>query len=271
MQRSFSICRLSLWISLLALVAACSNPDGFEELDSGSMWKLHQFGDQRELVDSAELVFLNALSIDFASGDTIESFEHRVFRKGKDELWKVLRSHYVGDSLEYISVERDFLHPGTLRYDTLRYFIKVAKMRTESQLKDARLVELTTLDTIARSDSVKNYYEELDGIYVNRLNLSLGQMAEEGKELVIHYRGYDLSGKVVDDTWVRRAPFAFVLGNEHQVIPALEKALYTMRKGERVRIIAPSWEAFGGDGVGENLIRPFSTMVFELELVDVAQ
>ncbi len=235
------------------------------------MWKLQSFGDQRELVDSAEIVFLDVLSLDYSNGDTVEDYDHKVFRKGKDELWKVLRSHYVGDSIQYISVERDFLHPGTLRYDTLQYFIKVAKMRTEHQLNDARLVELAKLDTIARTDSVRNYYEELDGIYLNRLNLSLGQAAEEGKELVIHYRGYDLNGKVIDDTWVRNAPFYFVLGNEHQVIPALEKALFTMKKGERVRIISPSWEAFGQSGVGGDLIRPFSIIVFELELLDVGQ
>ncbi len=61
-------------------------------------------------------------------------------------------------------------------------------------------------------------------------------------------------------------PLEFPLG-QGQVIPGWEEAILLMTKGSKAKIIIPSSLAYGSKGGGP--IPPFSTLVFDVELVDV--
>lgn len=269
MTSVWSICAKLLCATLL--LSSCSSNGGFETLPSGSKWRLLSFGDQAISVDSSAVVTFDLKVVNVRNGDTLTNGASVSFETGKDQLWKVIRGQYLGDSLTYVSVERDFLHPGQYRYDTLQYFIRIASMRTKRQLEDIRIVELTQLAAITETDSILEYYDEVEGVYIRKMVASLGRGVEEGREVVIHYRGYDLSGKLFDDTRMRNQPLRFVMGNENQVIPGLEIALEMMRKGESARILIPSWLAFGARGSGAGIIEPYQSLVYELEVVDVSE
>ena len=83
--------------------------------------------------------------------------------------------------------------------------------------------------------------------------------------VIVQYQGRFINGKEFDSsaTWGRPATFKL-----HNVIPGWSQALQNMRKGDKWEVVIPPELAYGQRGVG-NLIGPNTTLVYELQLVDV--
>lgn len=102
--------------------------------------------------------------------------------------------------------------------------------------------------------------------------LGTGTEAAVGKTLTVKYTGwlYDTSQPdrkgVIFDTSVGGDGFSFVLG-AGQVIPGWDQGLPGMRAGGLRRLIIPPSLAYGG--VRRYTIPPYSTLIFDIELVDV--
>lgn len=80
-----------------------------------------------------------------------------------------------------------------------------------------------------------------------------------------------MNGKIFDSTRKRNEPFIFVYGEKWQVIPGIEEALASMGAGERSLLIIPSDMAFGQEGNSNGLIPAFTSVLFEVEVMEVRQ
>jgi len=103
----------------------------------------------------------------------------------------------------------------------------------------------------------------------------IGRAAAPGMQLIVHYTGwlYDAAapggrGRQFDSSRGRGQPFAFVLG-EGRVIAGWEQGCTGMQVGGRRRLIIPPELAYGESGVGDGLIPPGATLLFEIELLAV--
>ncbi len=93
-----------------------------------------------------------------------------------------------------------------------------------------------------------------------------GSMAQKGDTLTVHYVGTLPDGKVFDSSRDRNTPFSFTLG-VGQVIRGWDEGFTDMKVGgRRVLIVAPDY-GYGEQGAGT--IPPNSTLIFEVELLDV--
>ncbi|KAL1921353.1 uncharacterized protein VTP21DRAFT_11069 [Calcarisporiella thermophila] len=92
--------------------------------------------------------------------------------------------------------------------------------------------------------------------------------SRKGDRLSMHYVGtlFD-SGKEFDSSRSRNQPLEFQLGMG-QVIKGWDQGLQNMCIGEQRKLIIPPDLAYGEGGFG-SLIPPKSTLVFEVELVDI--
>jgi len=82
----------------------------------------------------------------------------------------------------------------------------------------------------------------------------------------VHYVGTLSDGKVFDSSLDRNTPFSFTLG-VGQVIRGWDEGFSDMQVGgKRLIIVAPDY-GYGEQGVGT--IPPNSTLIFEVELLDV--
>jgi len=63
----------------------------------------------------------------------------------------------------------------------------------------------------------------------------------------------------------RGQPAEFPVG---EVIPGWTEALQLMPVGSKFKIILPENIAYGANGAGD-IIKPFSTLVFEVELLEI--
>ena len=94
-----------------------------------------------------------------------------------------------------------------------------------------------------------------------------GAIPEKGKQVTVHYTGWLTDGTMFDSSVDRGQPI--VLRHDvGQVIKGWDIGISTMRVGGKRRIIIPSDLGYGDRGAG-GAIPPDSTLVFDLELLDV--
>ena len=80
----------------------------------------------------------------------------------------------------------------------------------------------------------------------------------------VHYTGTLIDGTVFDSSVQRNEPAEFQLD---QVIPGWTEGLQKVNKGGKIKLYVPPQLAYGDDARGN--IPPSSTLVFEIELLDI--
>ena len=80
-----------------------------------------------------------------------------------------------------------------------------------------------------------------------------------------HYEGTLIDGTMFDSSIKRGEPAIFGV---NQVIPGWVEALQLMSEGAKWRLYIPSDLGYGAHGAGE-MIPPHSTLIFEVELIEV--
>ncbi len=83
----------------------------------------------------------------------------------------------------------------------------------------------------------------------------------------VHYTGRLLDGKVFDSSVERGEPIVFGVGD---VIKGWTEALQLMPIGSKWKLFIPADLAYGDRGAGAD-IKPGSTLVFDVELIDIVK
>ena len=114
----------------------------------------------------------------------------------------------------------------------------------------------------------KNYPQKRtdSGLYILTINKGAGKKPSVGSTVKIDYTVAFIDGSVFDSTLERSEPFSFVIGKK-QVIVGLEEAVMNMQVGDHCLVIIPFRLAYGEQKYG-NVIPPYSTLVFEIDLLD---
>lgn len=121
---------------------------------------------------------------------------------------------------------------------------------------EAYLEENAEQDGVTVTDSGLQYRE-----------LESGDGATPGADdtVEVHYEGTLIDGTVFDSSYERGEPVSFQVG---QVIEGWQEALQLMSVGDTWEVVIPSDLAYGAQGQGP--IGPHETLIFKVELLDVA-
>jgi peptidylprolyl isomerase len=107
---------------------------------------------------------------------------------------------------------------------------------------------------------------DIPKVKIEDTQVGTGAEAAPGKTLSVHYTGKLENGKVFDSS-VGKDPLTFVLGGG-QLPLGFEQGVTGMKVGGKRTITIPPSLGYGEQGAGD-AIPPNSTIIFELELVDV--
>jgi FKBP-type peptidyl-prolyl cis-trans isomerase len=99
------------------------------------------------------------------------------------------------------------------------------------------------------------------------LVVGTGAEATNGKKVSVHYVGTLTNGSKFDSSRDRDEPFAFSLGRG-QVIKGWDEGVLGMRVGGKRKLVIPPDMGYGKRGFPP-VIPPDSTLIFEVELLDV--
>ena len=103
------------------------------------------------------------------------------------------------------------------------------------------------------------------GLQYEVINEGTGKKPMATDQVRCHYEGTLIDGTLFDSSIQRGEPAVFGV---NQVIPGWVEALQLMSEGAKWKLYIPSDLAYGARGAGE-MIPPHSTLVFEVELLEV--
>ncbi|MBO5887599.1 MAG: FKBP-type peptidyl-prolyl cis-trans isomerase [Bacteroidaceae bacterium] len=103
------------------------------------------------------------------------------------------------------------------------------------------------------------------GLQYEVLQEGTGKSPKATDTVRCHYEGRLLDGTVFDSSYKRGEPADFGL---NQVIPGWTEGVQLMKEGAKYRFTIPYLLAYGEQGAGAS-IPPFSTLVFDVELIKV--
>jgi len=104
-------------------------------------------------------------------------------------------------------------------------------------------------------------------LQIEDIRVGTGAEATAGKKVSVHYVGTLTNGKKFDSSRDRGQPFDFALG-AGQVIKGWDQGVAGMKVGGLRKLTIPPHLAYGDRGFPP-VIPPGSTLVFEVELVNV--
>ncbi len=103
------------------------------------------------------------------------------------------------------------------------------------------------------------------GLQYEVISQGTGKQPKASDRVKVHYEGTLIDGTMFDSSVKRGEPAVFGVT---QVIKGWVEALQLMSEGAKWRLFIPSDLAYGAQQAGE-LIPPYSTLVFEVELIKV--
>jgi peptidylprolyl isomerase len=117
-----------------------------------------------------------------------------------------------------------------------------------------------------------DYTTTASGLKVHDITVGTGEQPEMGQRVTVEYTGWLTNGKMFDSSYEGPGPVTFQLG---KVIKGWNEGVGGMKVGGKRQLIIPPDLAYGpktippGADLEHCLIPPDSTLVFEVELVDV--
>lgn len=105
------------------------------------------------------------------------------------------------------------------------------------------------------------------GLQYEVLQAGIGPNPVATDEVTVHYKGTLTNGQQFDSSYSRGEPTTFTL---NQVIPGWTEGLQQMSVGAKYRFYIPYALAYGERGAGKD-IPPYSTLIFEVELIKIGK
>ncbi len=163
---------------------------------------------------------------------------------------------------------RDTLHQkeSPITEDQFRAAFAAISAKVEANKKSAFEAILAQGESfLAENKKREEVKETASGLQYMVVKEGDGEMPKETSTVVVHYTGTLLDGSVFDSSVQRGQPATFPV---NRVIAGWTEALQLMKVGSSWKLFIPYNLAYGDQGAG-GAIGPYSTLIFDVELLEI--
>jgi FKBP-type peptidyl-prolyl cis-trans isomerase len=147
-----------------------------------------------------------------------------------------------------------------------REAVKTAKKAETDKVKFKDYIEQNEA-FLAKNKSKAGVTTTASGLQFEVIKMGTGPKPTAQNTVKVHYVGTLIDGTEFDSSVKRNVPATFPVTG---VIPGWTEALQLMPVGSKFKLYLPASIAYGPTGAGE-VIKPYSTLVFEVELLEIVK
>ncbi|HEY9840944.1 MAG: FKBP-type peptidyl-prolyl cis-trans isomerase [Candidatus Sericytochromatia bacterium] len=125
-------------------------------------------------------------------------------------------------------------------------------------------------DTLKTEDNTLKTEETVNSLKTEDIKVGDGAEAKAGDFVRVHYTGTLANGEQFDSSRDRGEPFEFELG-AGEVIQGWDMGVAGMKVGGQRKLTIPPELGYGSRDVGGGLIPANSTLLFDVELVEIVK
>jgi len=170
----------------------------------------------------------------------------------KDILLAAFQKAFKGDSVQIKAVKAQGM--------VQAYFAGIQNIEGSKNLKAGE-------EFLAANKSKAGVVTLPSGLQYEIIKVGTGPKPTAEDQVKCHYHGTTIEGKVFDSSVDRGEPATFPV---NRVIPGWTEALQLMPVGSKWKLFIPANLAYGEKGAG-NDIKPNSTLIFEVELLEIVK
>lgn len=137
---------------------------------------------------------------------------------------------------------------------------------TKAQTKDAQIKKDAGEKFLAENKSKDSVETTASGLQYKVLVAKEGPKPNSTDTVKVNYQGFLTDGTKFDSSVDRGEPVSFPL---NQVIPGWTEGVQLMSVGSKYKFYVPYTLGYGEKGAGNGLIPGYSTLIFEVELLDI--
>jgi len=281
-------------------VAKAQTTPEFQKTDKGVLYKIFKSG------DTAKIKLSDVITFNFVQKTDKDSVLTSSYASGGPVKIQIQPSQNVGDLMDIfplfaakdsavVKVPTDSLFKGheeqrppfLAKGSYLLFNLKIERVQKLAEAIAERNAQMEQLK-VAEASGIQKYVADqkltvkttLSGLKYVVTKPSLKPKPVNGDTVFVNYVGHTLEGKVFDSSVEAVAkmsglqqpgrtyePIKVTLG-QGQVIKGWDEGLLLLNEGSKATFVIPSALAYGPQGAGDD-IKPFTPLVFELELVKV--
>jgi FKBP-type peptidyl-prolyl cis-trans isomerase FklB len=150
----------------------------------------------------------------------------------------------------------------------------VTERQAQQQAQKEEQDKILYKDYISENEAFLAKNKEKSGVIVTPsglqyevVKMGTGPKPTANSTVKVHYTGTLIDGTEFDSSVKRNEPAQFPVSG---VIPGWTEALQLMPVGSKFRLYIPENLAYGASQAGD-VIKPFSTLIFDVELLEIVQ
>ncbi|MCL2327930.1 MAG: FKBP-type peptidyl-prolyl cis-trans isomerase [Bacteroidetes bacterium] len=266
--------------------------NSYKTSDVGFEYKYHIESKSQKFPQDSTMLFLQIRmfnerdSVLFDSRDVAPQFKDWFFTPVPADmpLHSMFAIMQEGDSMSFLFNARDYhrrINPHSVYIDSfaehekLRFEIKLEKIATEDEIITnlaKRMADKKLEEEFLLAEYIERNYPAAvptaSGMYFIQERQGSGNFAKPTDKVIIHYTVSYINGEPIYSTYKKVNPLKVKVNNP-LLFPCLTEGLQKMRRGGRAIIIAPSKIAAGERGDAEQGIAPYTTLIFDVELLKI--
>ncbi|HYS17747.1 MAG TPA: FKBP-type peptidyl-prolyl cis-trans isomerase [Candidatus Binatia bacterium] len=153
------------------------------------------------------------------------------------------------------------------KVDVQAYAPKISQMQAARAGATAAVEKKTGQAFLDKAAAEKGATRTASGLVITTIKAGTGPSPKATDKVKVHYHGTLADGSVFDSSVQRGEPVTLPLGN---VIKCWTEGVQLMKVGGKSKLVCPSDIAYGDQG-RPPAIKPGATLVFEVELLEIAK